>query len=309
MTGFPTSTGGTGGDALLPHRAGGSRLLPTVTIAIDYSYDADGFFQSQARHNLMQFAANAVGNILQRFARQRSCPAGNNFWTANFPDPSTWATRSINNLRRPGEHDHHLRGRVGTIPTSREAGTRQHRGIFRQRELGVVGSRPGPRAGWGASATPATDYGPWGGSISLQRFRLDELVFRPDPHGHQPSADRLPLGRRTRGRPRPRAGDVARVESTRLGGHFHGANAMLANGGQPVPVNPLGDHWAQGTQSDGGPALMDPALLNGTRAVLTSSGLRRPERRRLAGPGAAPVVQFARRLIVRVPGPARRASP
>ncbi len=60
-------------------------------------------------------------------------------------------------------------------------------------------------------------------------------------------------------------------------GHvFVGPAAEAAHGGQPVALDPNDQHWAQGTNSDGGSAVMVPSITDGQRRTC---GRPRPRRR------------------------------
>jgi hypothetical protein len=54
------------------------------------------------------------------------------------------------------------------------------------------------------------------------------------------------------------------------GGSFIGPAAEAAHGNSPVPLDSKGNHWAQGTVSDGAQAAMTPVLTDGTRKLFTA---------------------------------------
>jgi len=63
------------------------RVVLSLNIAFDYSYDSTGFFNTQAKKDLLQAAANsiagAVGNTLSAIT-----PGGGNTWSPDFFNPS-----------------------------------------------------------------------------------------------------------------------------------------------------------------------------------------------------------------------------
>ncbi len=245
------------------------RLMPAVTISLDYSLDANGFFNSQARRDVMRYAANTLAASLNDTlaAITPNVPAGNT-WTADFPDPSTGASRSIGNLTVPANTLIVYVG-GGTLAKSAEAGEGSAGGFSVSGDsawLDIVSAR----GKTGALATPATSFGPWGGSIefdgsggtnwyfglslaNLGVNQTDFLSVAEHELGHV-------LG----------LGTAGSWDTLVSGGSFNGPTAESVNGGQPVPVNASGDHWASSVQSNGGAALMDPVLPNGTRSIATS---------------------------------------
>src|SRR5437763_1373946 len=77
-----------------------SRSLLSITIQLDYSLDSSNFFNTQARRDLLQTAANSIAGALNDdlLAIQ---PGGGNTWSAQFPNPSTGQQQTINNLVVP----------------------------------------------------------------------------------------------------------------------------------------------------------------------------------------------------------------
>src|SRR4051794_24358401 len=63
-----------------------ARVVPSVTIAINYAFDASPFFDTQAKRDLMQQAADAVASALND-SLAAITPGGGNTWSADFPDP------------------------------------------------------------------------------------------------------------------------------------------------------------------------------------------------------------------------------
>src|SRR6478736_1841194 len=65
------------------------RVVPSVAIQFDYRYDSSGFFNDQARKDVLQAAANAITSRLNDTLDAIPAPTGNNSWTATFTNPST----------------------------------------------------------------------------------------------------------------------------------------------------------------------------------------------------------------------------
>ena len=60
-----------------------TRVLPAVSIVIDYSFDAQGFF-TQPRRDLMQFAADTIATKLND-SLSAITPGGIDTWSARVP--------------------------------------------------------------------------------------------------------------------------------------------------------------------------------------------------------------------------------
>ena len=145
---------------------GGTLLLSThlsasaIQIVFDYSYDTSGFFNSQLRRDILQTAANRLGNRLSDNLLGISSSGNNNF-TAAFSDPSTGSSTSLSNY---SVAENALVIYVGGRDLSGSA-------------LGLGG--PGGYSVSGTSSfvdlvrtrgqagAPTTDFGPWGGAISF----------------------------------------------------------------------------------------------------------------------------------------------
>src|SRR5262249_38609509 len=129
-----------------------------------YSYDADNFFNTQAKRDLMQQAANTLAAVLNDNLAAIT-PAGSNTWSAVFNDPSNGGSRSIPNLVVPANK---LIVYVGGAhaPGPSEAGLGSTGGFNGSGDLNWLNTVEA-RGQAGALATPPTDFGPWGGSISF----------------------------------------------------------------------------------------------------------------------------------------------
>ena len=74
-----------------------SQQVSAITIQLDYSYDANNFFDSSGKKAVLSAAANYFETRLndQLGAIQ---PSGSNQFTAQFSNPATGATNSISNF-------------------------------------------------------------------------------------------------------------------------------------------------------------------------------------------------------------------
>ena len=138
------------------------RTVPAVQVVFNFDYDTSGFFADAGRRAVLQQAADA---ITLQFNDQLSAiaPGGGNSWTAQFDNPSTGNSTTVNNLP------------VGQNQVVIFAGARNLGG-----PLGIGGYSAGAVAVTGTSAfrnaiqsrgqgnifsQNATDFATWGGSI------------------------------------------------------------------------------------------------------------------------------------------------
>lgn len=243
------------------------RWAPAVSITLDYTYDTNDFFNTQAKKDLLQFVANDVARTL---GDQLSAinPTGTNTWSANFTHPGTGNTVTLNNRS------------IGTGEIVVFAGGRDING------LGIGG--PG---GWSASGTSAwldtvrargqagallpaaTDFGPWGGSLTFTTDNAVTWHFGTTTDGLDPSESDfysvayhellhlLGIGTAPSWETYVDAGD------REFTGPASVAEYDLA--GNP-PLSPDLGHWANGTLENGEEVAMDPSLTNGTRKPLSA---------------------------------------
>jgi hypothetical protein len=193
-------------------------------------------------------------------------PSGTNTWKAQFPDPSTGASDSINNLTVPADTIIvYVGGRP--LPGAGEAGDGSTGGFQAtgdQTWLNTVAARGKA----GALASTPTAFGPWGGSIAFDNASTNWFFGLTTSGLTSNQTDFFTVTEHELGHVLG-LGTSASWQSHLSGGYFVGAATEAAHGGQPVPTDPAGEHWAQGTMSAGTPAVMDPVLLNGTRINFT----------------------------------------
>jgi hypothetical protein len=276
------------------------RTLPSVAIVVNYSYDVDNFFSTQAKRDLMQQAANTLAAVLNDNLSAIT-PAGSNTWSAVFNDPSTGASRSIPNLVVPANTLILYVG-GGHLTGSSEAGLGSTGGFNVSGNLNWLNTVEA-RGQAGALATPPTDFGPWGGSISFDDSGSTNWYFGQALAGIGPGqTDFLSVAEHEVGHVLGLGTAPSWLDKV-SGGAFHGANAEAAFGG-PVPLSPDQAHWAQGTRSDGNNALMDPVLITGTRVAPTTldfAGLR-DVGWQVVQASPPPVVQFSAASYVATEG-------
>ena len=241
------------------------RCLLTITVELNYQFDTSGFFTPAVRA-LMQEAVNNdtadLGASLQAIA-----PSGSDTWTASFGDPSAGISQSITNPTIPANTlVVYVFG--AALPAGGEAGDGMTGGFQAsgdQNWLNTVASRGLP----GALAASPTAFGTWGGGIAFDDASIN-WYFGQDPTKiGSNQTDFLTVAEHEMGHVLG-IGTSGAWQTNISNGTFIGPASEAAHGGQPVPLAPGLDHWAEGTMSDGHPAAMDPVLLNGTRAVFTT---------------------------------------
>ncbi|MGB0740566.1 MAG: hypothetical protein ACPGXX_10885, partial [Planctomycetaceae bacterium] len=79
-----------------------TRILPAITIAIDYSLDSNGFFDLQERRDELQRAADTLSSRMQDNLSAIT-PGGGNSWTAQISHPGNNTTRNFSNLNVPAD--------------------------------------------------------------------------------------------------------------------------------------------------------------------------------------------------------------
>jgi PKD repeat protein len=149
-----------------------------LRVRIDYSLDANNFFQANERRVLLQ---TVLDSIASRFSDSLSAiqPQGSEYWEARFKNPSNGADVSRRNLPVAANE---LVVFVGARALSvGEGGLGNRGGTFvsstRQQFVDTVRAR----GQTGALANPATDVGPWGGAITFDTTK--NWYFGTDPNG------------------------------------------------------------------------------------------------------------------------------
>ena len=257
----------------------GAGRCVSLTIEFDYSYDqtSHDFFADPTRRELLESAAAIVAGGIsdQLTAIDASDPAyqGTNFWQASFLNPTTGLNTSTVNLVVPedtlvvfvGGRDN-----LGTTLATASDGSARGFDFSDPAFNEAVETRGQP----GANDAPATDFGPWGGSVG---FNINTNWGYAGSSGSPESGkyDFLSVAihelTHVLG-----FGTASSWDALVQGGQFTGPSAMaanLSNPGQPVPVSSGRDHWAEGTRSIAGgtnqEAAMDPTISTGVRKWLT----------------------------------------
>jgi hypothetical protein len=248
------------------------RIALSVTIDIDYSHDTSGFFTSNPQaKTVLQEAATMLGSQLND-SLAAIVPGGGNTWTATTFDPGDPNNQlQIDDLTVPANTIIVYVGGANLANGDLGLGGT---GGFSATGFGDWPDVVDARGQTGALATPATDYGPWGGSISFDTTTAWSFAGT----GGSPAANQFDfltvalheLGHVLGvGTTASWFTNVDTSNNTFIGPHAEGAY------GGPVPLDtgraddvPNG-HWASGTMSNGQDAVMDPIITVGTRRLFT----------------------------------------
>jgi hypothetical protein len=260
----------------LPHRLGiemlEERLTPAITIQLDYQFDSLGFFNDQARRNILQTAADTLAARLND-SLAAIVPAGADTWSARFTEPDNGSLASLPDLLVPADTIILFVG-GRDLPSGGELGEGGPGGFS------VSGDQPWVanvvargQAGALGPDNEKTDFSTWGGSIAFDStanwyFGLDVAGLSGAQNDFLSVAEHE-IGH-TLG-----IGTAPSWQNLISGGLFTGA-AARAQYGANVPTDGSGAaaaHWANNTRDRGTAGLphasMDPVLTQGTRATFS----------------------------------------
>ncbi|MDA1014493.1 MAG: GEVED domain-containing protein [Planctomycetota bacterium] len=242
------------------------RALLTA-IVFDYSLDTNNFFDTQAKKDLLQTVADSLAEqITDDLLAITPGPSGqgfNNTWTTDFNHPATGAEHNIVDLSVPADTVIiYAGGRDLPGSTVGMGGPGGYSSSGTQEFLDTVAARGEA----GALTATATDFGPWGGSITfdtLASWHFGETTVGLD-NGEN---DFYSIAQHEIGHFLG-IGTADSWNDQVSSGEFTGPAAVASFGGN-VPLHAGLSHWADGTMSGGQFAGMNPSLLSGTRALFT----------------------------------------
>jgi len=242
------------------------RTLLSVSIDLDFSLDAGGFFDDADRRAVVEFAADALGSLLEDSFSAIE-PGGPNRWTQVFTDPGTGEQ-----AMRPG-------GTIEADSITVFVGARDLPGTT----LGLGGA-----GGWQASGTQAfidsidgrgqpgalgpdasrTDVGLWGGSLTFDsQTTWHAGVTTGGLDGGE--FDLLSVALHEMTHLLGFSDSTPAFANLISGSTFTGSAAQAEADTAPAlePDDPA--HWREGLFDNGQEVAMDPSFARGVRKLLT----------------------------------------
>lgn len=255
--------------------------VPASPLAVEFRYDFDtnGFFDplttdGQTAHDLLELAAEMVAGAIQDELRP-IIPGNGNRWTATFTNPSTRMVQKIDNLRVKKNQIIIFAGaadfmdHLGVGGPGGFAANGSHAWIKHVRGRGVaraVGANPSEMSLWGGAISfdVNTNWHFRETTDGLNNKELDFLSVAVHELAHVFGFGNTPDG----GGKTPWSRHI-------LDDEFRGPTSMAVFG-DPVPLDPDGGHWREGTRSgknQNKETAMDPTLRPGKRKLLTELDL------------------------------------
>jgi hypothetical protein len=232
-----------------------ARDVPAVTIQLDYSFDASGFFSDPTRRAVLQQAVSDVAANLNA-SLPAVVPSAGNTWAETFFNPATGQQATVNNpIVGSNTLVVYVGGRVMGGSEAGQGGGGGYSASGSQGWLDSLQARgPGGAFLWGGSIAFDTNTDWYFGSsvAGIGASQVDFYSVATHEFGHL-------LGI---GTSQSWFGQVS-------GGTFHGANADSVYGG-PVPVYGDSAHWADDLTANGQRAAMDPILPTGSRVSFSA---------------------------------------
>ena len=241
------------------------RALLSLSIQINYDYDTNDFFNTQAKKDAMQSVANQVAATINDHLAA-IVPSGTDTWGESFIDPSTGEDREVDNQVLPADT---LIVYVGGRDLGPSIAAEASPGVSVPiSTVPITGANLSAYLAWadvvmgrgkaGALDVMASAFGPWGGSISFNTS--DQFEFGGD--GQPPGTISFTSPQNFAAVAWHELGHILGIGSapswfryvTPSG--FTGPYAEAVYGG-PVPLELGGAHWAAGVIFDGMRDLMD----------------------------------------------------
>ena len=248
------------------------RTLFAVTVLIDYSLDTNGFFADANRRQILQAAADAIAS---RFGDQLSAinpnPDAGNTWSASVFHPGTTATVPLDNLVIPAntirvfaggaELGNSVLGIGGPSFNITASGTPEFQDTALNRGQGDT------------EGSPATDFGPWGGTISFDLQPIGGWFFNLNDDnigGGQVDFYSVAIHEMGHLLGFGLADSWDNLIDDFVGVYDGPASEFEYDGPGKAPIQEEGGHWAANTMDAGQEALLSPSISPGIRKELTA---------------------------------------
>lgn len=236
-----------------------------IDIVFDYTHDTNGFFDAGKKSLMEQAAQVFEARILDTLTGFSS--GGSNHFDAGFTNPGTGLATTLSDYSiAAGRIDIFLGGRNLGGGTLGLASTSYNVGGFANFVNNSVS-----RGQAGALSNPASDYGPWGGSIAFSNTSSWYVDADPSTKEAFSGFDLYSVALHEIGHLLG-VGIADSWDAHRSGLSFNGPASKAANGGNAVALADDG-HWKEGTLSKFGltvqEAVMTPTIAAGERQYFT----------------------------------------
>jgi len=246
--------------------------LKAINIAFDYSYDANGFFTSNATAKVdLEAAGQYLGSLLTDSLTAIS-PSGSNTWSATFANPATGNSTTVSGLDIAANTILiFVGGSTLGGSTLGEGGPGGWSASGNNAWLNTVNARGQA----GALSATETDFGPWGGAITFNQSASWYFDTNPATKESFSANDFYSVALHELSHVLG-IGTAGSWNTYVSGSTFTGTNSKAANGGLAVSLSGDLAHWANGTMSTiygtstAQEAAMDPSLTTGTRKLMTT---------------------------------------
>ena len=241
-----------------------SRQLLALTVTIDYTYDTNNFFDTTAKRDLLQLAADEIAGQMADDLTAIS-PSGSNSWSAQFFNPATGSVSSVSNLNVAADEIIIYAGGRSLGGSLGQGGP----GGYSASGSGAWLNTLATRGETGAGLSSPTDFGPWGGAVTFDTgttWHFGETTSGLSSGEYDFYSVALHEVAHLFGFGTSDSFDTHVNGSN----EFTGANALDEyDGTGNIPLTSSSGHWASGTTDDGQETAMDPSIASGIRKDMT----------------------------------------
>jgi hypothetical protein len=249
--------------------------VSAVNIEFDYVFDANNFFNTQAKKDVLNAAGSFFSGIIQDDLTAINS-AGSNVFDARFSNPASGALTTINNFSVDADTlIVYAGGRTLSGSTLGMGGPGSFSAGGTSTFVDNAVTRGETPTTSGVQGSSATDFAPWGGSITFNTGA--SWYFDPDAstNGDLINNDFFSAALHELGHLLG-IGTADSWDNLVSGSHFTGtASSGVFTGDVPLETNLA--HWEDGTMGlvngVSQDAAMDPSILVGTRKVFTDLDL------------------------------------
>lgn len=248
-----------------------SQQATAFSIQFDYSRDANNFFNTQAKKDVLNTAGNYFNTIIQDNLTAINSGAFNSF-DAVFANPATGASETINSFSIAADTIKVFVGGRNIAGSTLALGGHGGFGVSGTNSFvnNAITRGQAPNTS-DVLGTSAVEFAPWGGSIAFDSSASWYYDSNVSTSADVINNDFYSVALHELGHVLG-IGTADSWSSLVSGGQFTGLASVAAFGGN-VPLDTNGAHWQNGTSSlvngVAQQAAMDPSITTGTRKVFT----------------------------------------